>query len=116
MSARYSNTSSRGLEIVVSTVNGSTVGDSKFASPDWASRRAMIGQAHGVPELGSVHDLRAQERLGIEHRPECSALCRGFLPGLGKAPLNASNWVRNPSREGLGPLTQGISWLQWLVP
>src|SRR5690242_2784513 len=80
MSARYSNTSSRGLEIVDSTVNGSTPGDSRFApgQATLGSGHPMVGQPHGVPELRPVHEPRPQPELGIE-RPAELAVDR---PGL----------------------------------
>src|SRR5437588_9667905 len=73
MSARYSNTSSRGREIVVETVNGSTRRILSVAPRAWIAppaavlRGAPIADPHRVPELGPVHAHRSRRRIPL-HR------------------------------------------------
>src|SRR5437868_14447582 len=80
MSARYSKTSSRGREIVVETVNGSTteiVSAAAGAQPPSALRRrdgrsggATVEDPDGVPELRAVHEPGLERRLGVQHLAE----------------------------------------------
>src|ERR1019366_6584258 len=93
MSARYSNTSSRGLAIVVETVKASTALDSMAGRgggadptgggaggggvppPRWwgagrsgagLRRGALVGDAHRVAELRAVHGVRVGGLLPLE--------------------------------------------------
>src|SRR5262249_55057702 len=63
MSARYSNTSSRGREIVVETVIGSTRGDSMWRRD---SGGPAVGDPHRVTERRAVHDSPAQRLVDLE--------------------------------------------------
>src|SRR5690242_21389042 len=75
MSARYSNTSSRGFEIVVVTVTGSTVrilwGSAVTrcarTEPERAGsgRRALIDDPHRVAELRPVDQSRLDRGLAV---------------------------------------------------
>src|SRR5690242_5632482 len=70
MSARYSNTSSRGREIVVETVIGSTGGDSmrrrRSACPPTRSGGPAVGDPHRVPERRTVDGPRAHGLIALE--------------------------------------------------
>src|SRR5690242_10595968 len=67
MSARYSNTCSRGLEMVVEAVNGSTRRIVWGGLVENRLRRcAPVGDPHRVPELRPVHDVRGVGTLGRE--------------------------------------------------
>src|SRR5690348_8975367 len=70
MSARYSNTSSRGREIVVETVSGSTGPDSMWprdaGGRGGASGGPAVGDPHRVAESRTVNDARAQRLVAFE--------------------------------------------------
>src|ERR1700685_864044 len=75
MAARYSNTSSRGLVIVVSTVIGSIAARSLWL---YLSRGPVIRDPHRVAELGSVNETGRERPLAVDraaelaaHRPRC---------------------------------------------
>jgi hypothetical protein len=62
MSARYSNTSSRGLDIVVDTVKGSTT---EILWSEVVSGGASVGDPHRMTEFRSMDQAGAKRRIAL---------------------------------------------------